>query len=55
MYVAVDRPGPVVALIAADEHRGLVPWPDLTPVTGHAGGQPEPEPFPVCPVTITNR
>ncbi|MEV0128235.1 hypothetical protein AB0H83_07165 [Dactylosporangium sp. NPDC050688] len=51
-YVAVDRPDPVVALLAAAEHPGLVPWGRLTGTTADAADA-DPEPFPVFAVTIT--
>jgi hypothetical protein len=47
----VHEPGPVVALLVADEHPGVVLWDELSPADPELGAA-EPPPFPVFAVPI---
>ncbi|WP_327009480.1 hypothetical protein OHA72_20900 [Dactylosporangium sp. NBC_01737] len=53
-HVVVERPDPVVALIVADRHPGVVPWEELSESSppAAAGSSPPPRPFPVFAITI---
>ncbi|MEV4508694.1 hypothetical protein AB0K00_07010 [Dactylosporangium sp. NPDC049525] len=53
-HLVVERAEPVVALVAADEHPGVVPWEDLTETSPRVAADPDPQPapFPVFAVTI---
>jgi hypothetical protein len=51
----VERPDPVVALIVADEHPGVVPWSELSDDQDGVAAGAAPGPFPVFAVALGRR